>query len=175
LGAIQYSIFLENALNQSPHFNQDKVFDAHRLKLYLIYAFASIILLEFVLVSITQGHVKGDHTLLSSALLGGYLIFWLSNRLGALTVHKGEWVPGLEELRHGTVPPNIKDALMSLARTSLYVVGFTIIRNPLVVYYAVRFIFIKADAKKKKLALETQHASTSGDGDWEDLKSRLNL
>jgi protease PrsW len=156
LGAIQYSIFIENALNQSPHFSQDKVFDAHRLKVYLVYAFAGIILLEFILVSITQGHTKGNHALLSTALLGGYLIFWLSNRLGALTVHQGEWVPGLEALRHGTVPPNIKDALVSLARTSVYVVGFTVIRNPLVLIYLVKFIFKKVDAKKKALDLETQ-------------------
>jgi RsiW-degrading membrane proteinase PrsW (M82 family) len=160
LGAIQYGIFIENALNQSPNFNQDKIFDAHRLKLYLIYAFASIILTEFILVSITQGHTKGNHALLGSALLGGYLIFWLSNRLGALTVHQGEWVPGLEELRHGTVPPNIKDALLSLARTSIYVGGFALIRNPLMVFYAVRFIFAKVDAKKK-LALEEQQDATT--------------
>ncbi len=121
LGAIQYGIFLTNVLNLSPFFNATKLIDAHRLKLYLCYGFGAVIIVEYVCVSLVGGASKGNVALISGMTSGGFLVFWLSSRLGSISLHQGEWMPGFCGIIHGSWSAPVKEGTKSLLHTGGYV------------------------------------------------------
>jgi RsiW-degrading membrane proteinase PrsW (M82 family) len=98
---VWYNIFISNALNNSTFFDRQKIVDAEKLKDYLFYSLSSVILLEYLIMSIKFGPSAGNWTLFKSVYSGAYLIFFLSTSLSNFQVKQGEWRPLFDWLTKG--------------------------------------------------------------------------
>jgi hypothetical protein len=86
-----YSKIIGNSLNQSVFFDEVKLLHFKSLTFYLIYAFSGIILLEYVLISISFGASYANQHLVYTGIASYLIIIYLTIALGKFRIEKSHW------------------------------------------------------------------------------------
>ncbi len=93
LSMFMWNSFKNNALNQSAFFDKDILVNNDRLRDYLLYSLAGILLFEYIALAIHFSPAIANKQLVLSVYSGTYLIFFLSGSLSKMVLNKGEWAP----------------------------------------------------------------------------------
>jgi RsiW-degrading membrane proteinase PrsW (M82 family) len=86
-----YSKILTNSLNQSAFFDEVKLLHFKSLTFYLMYAFSGIILLEYVLISISFSASYANQHLVYTGLTSYLIIIYLTIALGKFRIERSRW------------------------------------------------------------------------------------
>lgn len=80
-----------NALNNSPFFDQSKKLETTVISKYLFIALSFVFLFEYLIISINYGTSAGNRLLLNSILSGTFLLIFLTGKLARFELKKGIW------------------------------------------------------------------------------------
>jgi len=104
---VQFRLFISNALSISPRYDDQRTFDTHGIKLHLSYYLTGILLLEYLFVSYHVGAASANVDLRDAVVSGSFLIFWLSNQLGNVTLQKDQWLIGTSSVFRRTFKQSV--------------------------------------------------------------------
>ncbi len=85
--------FINNALNYSSFFDEQKTIDASKLQDYLIYSLSSVLMFEYIAMAFNYGQRVANNSLWTSVYSGTYLIAILSSSLSKLKLKQNNWEP----------------------------------------------------------------------------------
>jgi len=91
IGISAWNTLINNSLNFSVSKNQASYkFNRKKLQEYLIYGLSSVLIFEYIVVSLYYGPKIGNSSLLETAYSGTYLIVLLSTRLSSFKIRKNQ-------------------------------------------------------------------------------------
>jgi len=91
LSLVVWIRFINNALNYSSFFDEQKTIDASKLQDYLIYSLSSVLMFEYIALAFNYGQKVANNSLWTSVYSGTYLIAILSSSLSKLKLKKNNW------------------------------------------------------------------------------------
>ncbi|MGE0079455.1 MAG: PrsW family glutamic-type intramembrane protease [Bacteroidales bacterium] len=80
-----------NALNNSPFFDQSKKFESARISQFLFVALSVVFIFEYIIISLNYGPSVGNRLLLKSILSGTFLMIFMVGRLAQFKLRFGVW------------------------------------------------------------------------------------
>lgn len=86
-----WNTILNNSMNNSSFFNDERKPDLPKLRAHLLFMLSAVFLFEFVLQGFLFGPSIANHGFFASLYSGTYLMLFISGRLSALNLKKGEW------------------------------------------------------------------------------------
>ncbi|MFO7721846.1 MAG: PrsW family glutamic-type intramembrane protease [Bacteroidales bacterium] len=84
---------INNALNHSDFFDQEKLIDSRKILDYLIYGLSGVLLFEFVALILRHGPATANEQMIASIYGGTILILFVSVKLSIFQLYKGAWAP----------------------------------------------------------------------------------
>jgi protease PrsW len=93
LNLIVWIRFINNALNYSSFFDEQKTIDASKLQNYLIYSLSAVLMFEYIALAFNYGPKVANNSLWTSLYSGTYLIAILSSSLSKLKLKQNKWEP----------------------------------------------------------------------------------
>lgn len=87
----QYAAYINNCLNHSPFFRGKTKFDPNRIATYLLMALVSILLFEYVALSLVYGVSVSNYAVFRSLGVGSFLMFFVVLNLSYIDIVQGEW------------------------------------------------------------------------------------
>jgi protease PrsW len=83
--------FKNNALNNSPFYDDTRKLEVNKISNYLFLSLSSIFLFEYLVITIKYGPDVGNDLFIKSIISGTFLMVFLVGRLAHFHIHKGTW------------------------------------------------------------------------------------
>ena len=90
---VVYNKIINNALNNSSYFEEEKLDKTKWLRNYLFYALSAVMLVEYLIMTFRFGPTVGNNALFDSIISGAYLTIFVSAGLTKFKANPGEWIP----------------------------------------------------------------------------------
>ena len=91
-GIFVWNSFKNNALNHSEFYRKDKKIKSEEVSNFLFYGLSSVMLFEYVALSIKFGPSAGNESFLNAISASAYILAFLSSSLGRFKIKKGKWL-----------------------------------------------------------------------------------
>jgi protease PrsW len=88
----QYAAYLNNALNQTPITRGRSMLDANGLAVYLTVGLVTVLVFEYLGLSLVYGTGIGNFALSSALGMGSFLMFFVVLNLSNIDLVQGEWI-----------------------------------------------------------------------------------
>ncbi|MBN2682010.1 MAG: PrsW family intramembrane metalloprotease, partial [Bacteroidales bacterium] len=83
--------FINNSLNNSPHFDYKILFPAKKIQYFLVMSLTGILAFEYIALGYIYGSETANNTIQSTTSTGSIVIFFLSTRLSRFDLMKKQW------------------------------------------------------------------------------------
>lgn len=86
-----FNSFINNTLNQSNFFTENKTINNEKLQIYLFISLSSIFVFEYIAISLKYSVSAGNSALFRSLYSGTYILAFITTNLSRFKIVKGSW------------------------------------------------------------------------------------